>query len=35
LDPNAAIDQAAYAAYGWTDLDPVQRVEAGSIHQLT
>jgi hypothetical protein len=31
----AAIDQAAFAAYGWTDLDPVQRVSAGSIHQLT
>ncbi len=35
LDLNAAIDQAAFAAYGWTDLDPVQRVSAGSIHQLT
>ena len=35
LDLNTAIDQAAFAAYGWTDLDPVQRVSAGSIHQLT
>jgi len=23
LDLNAAIDQAAFAAYGWTDPDPV------------
>jgi hypothetical protein len=23
LDLNAAIDQAAFAAYGWTDLDPL------------
>jgi hypothetical protein len=35
FDRNAAIDQAAFAVYGWTDLDPVQRVSAGSIHQLT
>jgi hypothetical protein len=35
MDLNAAIDQAAFAAYGWTDLDPVQRVTAGTIHQLT
>ena len=29
LDLNAAIDQAAFAAYGWTDLYPVPGHETG------